>query len=99
MLQLWDTETDSLINPNLSLPITINLRQMLNPTLIAVVGGTPTRVDFMLDNRTVRSEETAPYAIAGDQLATGDLNPWLISPGQYDLEVIAIEGNTELARV
>jgi hypothetical protein len=99
VLQLWDTETDSLINPNLSLPITINLRQTPNPTLIVVVGGTPTRVDFRLDNRTVRSEETAPYTIAGDQLMTGDLNPWLISPGQYDLEVIAIAGNTELASV
>jgi hypothetical protein len=99
VMQLWDTQTDSLIDPNLSLPITINLAQTPNPTLIAVVDGNPTRVDFKLDNRTVATEGAPPYAIAGDKSATGDLKPWAIAVGQYDLQVVVIEGNSEVDRL
>jgi hypothetical protein len=57
----------------------VNLRAVVDPT---VVGS----VEFAVDGHTVRVEESAPYAIAGNDPNTGKYFVWTIAAGTHAIK-------------
>lgn len=52
---------------------------------------TPGSVVFKLNGGVYRTENQAPYALAGD--VSGDYNPWSVSPGNYELTATPYSGS------
>jgi N-acetylneuraminic acid mutarotase len=55
-----------------------------------VGGGTVASVKFLLDGVAIRTENTAPYTVAGDN--AGDYTAWSVAAGNHTLAVIPYDG-------
>lgn len=58
----------------------LNIRANTRPALVG-------SVRFVLDDKAVKTEDTAPYALGGDR--DGDYGPWTPAPGGHTLAVTA----------
>ncbi len=50
-------------------------------------------VKFLINGTVFRTENTAPYALNGDQ-PSGSFTPWIPNPGNYTLTVVAYSGSS-----
>jgi hypothetical protein len=84
-LQLWNSKSNTLIQ-TLNGGETIDLSKTPNVTLIAQVGSSTRSVKFGVDsNSNYRTENQAPFAIAGDYAGWNDLADWNVSTGTHKI--------------
>jgi len=84
-LMLVRADTDRDIGP-LADGATIHVAEAGPLNVRADVAGDVRSVRFAVDGRVVRTESTAPYALAGDR--EGDYAPWSVGPGRHTLVAV-----------